>query len=114
MALHSELPIYKVTYDLTVLVKRLVSQFQRNYREHGKRLDDECLGLVIQIYRANATRDKRAALSELIERLQVVELLLRLARDLRLIPVSQFAAAIELTSKIGKQATGWRKASPAV
>jgi hypothetical protein len=56
MSLHSELPIYKVTYDLTILVKKLASQFPRNYRDHGKRLDGECLELVVLIYRANSAR----------------------------------------------------------
>ena len=41
--------------------------------------------------------------------MQVVELLLRLSRDLRLISTGQYARAIELTDAIGKQANGWRK-----
>ncbi|UGA37891.1 four helix bundle protein [Chromobacterium haemolyticum] len=53
----------------------------------------------------------------MLERLQVVELTLRLSHDLRLIAPRQYAGAIELTDKIGRQATGWRKslssASPA-
>jgi hypothetical protein len=113
MALHSELPIYRATYELTMLIKQLVSNFRRNFRSHGQKLDDECLELIVQIYRANAARDKRQHLSLLIERLQVVNTLLRLSSDLHLISKAQFAKAIELTGKVGKQATGWRNASPA-
>lgn len=113
MAIHTDLPIYKVTYDLTLLVKRLVSNFRRNYRSHGQKLDDECLELVVQIYRANAAKDKREHLTKLLERLQVTNALLRLSCDLQLISKAQYSQAIQLTGQIGKQATGWRNASPA-
>jgi len=53
----------------------------------------------------------------LLERLQVVELILRLSKDMRLISTKQYAQVVELTEEVGKQATGWKKhsaASPAV
>src|SRR5690606_21549716 len=58
-----------------------------------------------------------ATLQELLERLQVVELILRLSKDMRLISTKQYAQVVELTEEVGKQATGWKKhsaASPAV
>ena len=48
---------------------------------------------------------------ELIERLQVAELMLRLSMDKRLISKTAYAQAIELTTSIGKQANGWRRAA---
>ena len=59
--------------------------------------------------------DKVPHLTSLLERLQVAELLLRLSKDMRLISTTQYAKAIALTDKVGKQANGWRKhsASPA-
>ncbi|MGR2662422.1 four helix bundle protein [Chromobacterium haemolyticum] len=118
MALHKDLPIYKVTYDLVALVTKLTANMSRDFkRSLGDDLRRECLKLSILVYRANFARSKLPHLSELLERLQVVELTLRLSHDLRLIAPRQYAGAIELTDKIGRQATGWRKslssASPA-
>lgn len=113
MALSNHLPIYKKTYDLGLLVKQLVSNFRRSYRSHGVKLDDECLELSLLIYRANVAANKRQHLNQLLERLEVVNILLRQSQDLRLISKAQYAQAIQLTGDIGKQATGWRNASPA-
>jgi hypothetical protein len=65
----------------------------------------------VLIYRANVARDKVPHLSELLERVQLAELLLRLSRDKRFVSTTQYARAIALTAAIGKQANGWRKAS---
>ncbi len=116
MALHSKLPIYKVSYDLLQLVTDVTQHYPRNFqRSMGGKLRDECVGLLVQIYRANSAADKVPHLALLLERLQVMELLLRLSRDMRFISVAKYAAAIELTDNIGKQANGWKKSqsSPA-
>ena len=112
MALHSTLPIYKVTYQLLVLATEITRNMPRDFRTSmGAKIREECLELVILIYRANSAADKVPHLTRMLERLQVAELLFRLSRDLRLIAVKHYAAAIELTSAIGKQANGWRKSS---
>jgi len=112
MALHSSLPIYKVTYELLVLATEVTRNMPRDFKASmGGKIREECLELVLLIYRANVATDKVPHLTTMLERLQVAELLFRLARDLRLIAVKQYAKAIELTAAIGKQANGWRKYS---
>jgi translation initiation factor RLI1 len=112
VALSSELPIYKVAYDLSDLAIDLVRNMPRDVKGViGGELRDQALMLVVLIYRANVAREKAAHLMEIVERLQVVELLLRLARDKRFISVKQYAMAIGLTGSIGKQATAWRKSA---
>lgn len=114
MGLHTSLPIYKVTYDLFALTAALIRNMPRDLKVSlGGKLRDECLELVLRVYRANVARDKVQHLTELLEHLQVTELVLRLAKDLRAISLKQYAAAVALTDKIGKQATGWRKHSAA-
>jgi hypothetical protein len=114
MALHSTLPIYKATYQLLVLATEITRNMPRDFKASmGTKIREECLELVVLIYRANAAADKVPHLSRLLERLQVAELLFRLSKDLRLIAVKQHAAAMELTQAIGKQANGWRKSSAA-
>lgn len=110
MALHSELPIYKVAYDLLDLTVELARNMPRDVKQSiGGKLRDECIEITVLIFRANVAREKGAHLVELLERLQVAELLLRLARDKRFISIPGYAKAIELTGKIGRQANGWRK-----
>ncbi len=112
MALHSELPIYKAAYDLCDYAVDLVRNMPRDFKGViGSELRDQCLNIVVLIYRANVAREKVPHLTDLIERLQVAELLLRLSRDKRFISTSQYAKAVALTGAIGKQAGGWRKAS---
>lgn len=112
MALHSELPIYKVAYDLLGLAVQLARNMPRDVKQQiGGTLRDECIRITVLIFRANVARDKAPHLLELLERVQVAELIVRLAHDLRFIAPKQYAAAIALTSQIGKQANGWRKAS---
>ena len=112
MAIHTALPIYKVAYDLLNVVTELVKNMPRDFkRSIGGKIADECVEIVVLIFRANWARDKGPHFGELIERLQVAELLLRLSRDKRLILTKQYAAAVDLTNSVGKQAGGWRKAA---
>lgn len=112
MALHTNLPIYKVAYSLFDLSTDLAKNMPRDYKQSiGGRVRDECIAIMVLIFRANVARDKTPHLDELLERQQVAELMLRLSRDKRLISTSQYAKAIELTSSIGKQAGGWRKSA---
>jgi hypothetical protein len=112
MAIHTELPIYKLTYELMRMAMELIKNMRRDYKGTvGKEINAECLGLTVLVYRANCARDKSPYLDKLLERVQVVELLFRLCSDLQLISVGQYAKAIALTNKIGRQANGWRKSS---
>jgi hypothetical protein len=112
MAIASTLPIYRVTYDLLQVVTRITKDMPRDYKQSlGNKVREECVELVVLIYRANCSRDKRRHLEELRERLQVAMLLLRLSKDMKLISTGQFAQTVELTDQIGKQSTGWLKAS---
>ena len=112
MGLHKDLPIYKVVYDLLAFVVALVGNMPRNLRRQlGEKLVDEGVHLTVLVFRANVSRDKAPHLTALLERLQVAELLLRLSQDLRCINRQQYGKAVELTTSIGKQAGGWRRAS---
>lgn len=112
MAIHTELPIYKVAYDLLDAITDLTKNMPRDFKASiGGKLRDECVEIVVLIFRANVAQEKTAHLVKLVERLQVAELLLRLSRDKRLISTKQYAVSIKLTESIGKQANGWRKST---
>jgi len=112
VALASTLPIYRVTYELLQVVTRITRDMPRDYKQSlGNKVREECVELVVLIYRANCSRNKRPHLEALQEHLQVVILLLRLSKDMRLISTKQFAQTVELTNQIGRQSSGWFKAS---
>ncbi len=111
MALHTALPIYKVAYDLLDTAVEVTRHMPRDMRPAiGTKIREECVEIVVLIFRANVSRDKAPHLDQLLERVQVAELLLRLSRDKRYISTAQYARAIALTTSVGKQANGWRKA----
>jgi hypothetical protein len=112
MAIHTQLPIYKVTYDLLDVVTDFAKNMPRDFkRSIGEKISAECIEITVLIFRANVAKDRAPYLTELQERLEVAQLLVRLAKDKRLISVSAYAKATELTTSIGKQATGWRNAA---
>ena len=46
----------------------------------GEKVREECVEILVLIFRANVARNKTPHIEDLLERLQVVELLLRLAK----------------------------------
>lgn len=112
MALHTDTEIYKSTYDQSKLVTQLVANMPRNYKaDFGADLRRDCMTLVKRTYQANTRDDKVPVLQRMREEVEEVNLSLRLAKDLRLISVKQYANAISIAASIGKQATGWQKSS---
>lgn len=112
MALHTQLPIYRAAYTLLDVVTDLVKNMPRDFkRSIGEKISAECIEIMVLVFRANIAADKSPHLNELLERLQVIELLLRLGMDKRLIARAAYAGAIEQTTSIGKQANGWKNAA---
>jgi hypothetical protein len=112
MALHTQLPIHKLAYDLLGLAVDLVRNMPRDVKATlGSTIRDECLRMLLLIAKANAAGDKVPHITALLEARETVELLLRTCHDKRFISHAQWARAVELTESIGKQAGGWRKQS---
>lgn len=116
MALHTTLPIYKVTLNLLLGITEATRHMPRDFKGTvGKDLRDDTARLVRLIYKANTVknREKVPYLSELIEDTQMLELQLRVSLDMHLISPKQYSEAIECTQNIGRQANGWRNHSAA-
>lgn len=113
MAQYQHLPIYKTTYELLVSITRVTASFPKAYKYSlGDKLRAEVVDLVVFIFKANSSRTDRVRQAGLfLERLQVVELMLRLCKDLRLLAVKQFAEIVSLSDSLGRQAQGWIKSS---
>lgn len=74
-------------------------------------MKDEILELIILIYRANSAKDKTLHLSMIVERVQVVQLMARLAHDMKILPRKHYAELAEKTDSLARQAQGWLKSS---
>jgi hypothetical protein len=114
MAMHTELQIHKVAFDLLSLATDLTRNIPRDFKVSlGAKVRDECIEIMVLIARANAAKDKILHLGTLVERIHVIEFLLRLFKEKRFISIPQHAKAIELTASIGKQANAWKRHSAA-
>jgi hypothetical protein len=110
MAQYTHLPIYKTTYDLLNLVTKKIKTFPRDFKYSlGDKIREECINLVIFIYKANLAKEKKEFLDLIMEKIQVVQLLIRLSKDLHLINVKGFSEIVVLIDSISKQASGWKK-----
>jgi len=114
VALHNQLPIYKQGYDLLTLAADVQQNMPRSFKASmGNKIHCECIEILVLIGRANAARGMQRAphIVALVERVEVVTLLLRLSHDKRFISPKLWAGAVQLTDSIGKQAGGWLKSA---
>ena len=114
MTLHHQLPIYKQGYDLLSLAADAQQNMPRSFKVSlGSKIHNECVEILLLIGRANAARGMGRAphIVALVERIEVVTLLLRLSHDKRFISPKVWAGAVLLTGSIGKQAGGWLKSA---
>lgn len=110
--IYDNLPVYKSTYDLLLMVFRLNRNFQRDYRYTlGENVKNELVALLVCIYQANSTVQKVPHLQKAREHVVVVKLQIRLLMDLKQINLKQYAAAAELIESISKQLAAWHKSS---
>jgi len=112
MAQYEHLPIYKQTYDVLLRVMIATKDFPREYKYTlGQKIKDELTEIIILIYRANSAENKKSHIQEILERIQAVQLLMRLSHDMKILSRRHYAALSEMTESLGKQAQGWLKSS---
>lgn len=110
MSRYQHLPIYKMTYDLLLKVMNITKSFPKEFKYTlGEKLKDELMELIILIYRANSEDQRLGTVKSIAERVQVVEVLIRLSLDLKLISNTQYANLVEMTQSLSKQTQGWAK-----
>lgn len=83
MAQYQHLPIYKATYDLLARVTQATAGFSKAYKYSlGDKLRAEVVELVVYLYKANSSRgaERAAHAAAFLERLQVVELMVRMGK----------------------------------
>lgn len=110
MATYDNLPVYKVCYDLILLLFSSGRHMQRDYRfTLGESMNKELIALMSNIYRANCRVEKKELIAQARENLEIVRLMLRLSMELKQVPLKTFATASEKIENISKQLTAWEK-----
>jgi hypothetical protein len=110
LALFSDLPVYKATYDLLLAIFQFTKDFSKDYKYTvGESIKKETLELLTLIYRANVKRDKNEVLIEARERIEVIRLFIRIMKDMQQISIKQFVQINESVENVSKQLSGWQK-----
>ena len=110
MATFDNLPVYKASYSLFLILFTGLRHMQRDYRYTlGEALKLELIALITNVYRANSREEKKPILQKARENIEVIRLLLRLSYDLKQFPLKEFAQASEKIESVSKQLTAWDK-----
>lgn len=112
MATYDELMVYKQAYDLTVELMNLTKKMDKGYKSTlGERINSACVEMLLSVYRINTARDRdrEQYFAQSREQVELIRLLLRLIKDLRLIALRRFSVLNEYVESISKQITGWQR-----
>ena len=110
MALTEELPIYRATYRLLNMLIRATQDFPRFYKYSlGVRMVDVCLDMSMLIYKANSNYEKVELIREFLSRFSMLQMLLRVCAEQKVIDTKKVTVFALEMEKIGKQATGWKQ-----
>jgi len=109
MALYYDLPVFKDVYQLILKIFDYTKDFPREYKfTLGQDLKRDGINLVRSIYRANKSKEKITYLEAFLDDFELLKLELRLASDMKLLPLKKHAEMSMLMDRIGKQITAWR------
>ena len=112
MARYDELPVYKASYDLQLMVFECIKGFPREYKYTlGEKIKNETLELIMSTFRANVSRDKSEHLLKSREQVEVVRLLLRLSKDMKILDLKRFVRLSDQLEIVSKQLSGWHQSA---
>lgn len=111
MAQYYHLNVYKKSFDFLVRITQLTSRFQRDFRHTlGEKLNNGGIEFIVIIYKANSAQqmgERVNYIKELLEKLQYINVILRLSCELRNITRENYAELTQMTQDIEKQLNGW-------
>jgi hypothetical protein len=112
MAIHTDLPIHKTSCELLGVAIDAAKHMPRDFKSNlGVEIRKECIAIVLLIARANAAKEKVPHIERLLEHVDVLQIVIRVCHEKRLVSNQIFADAIQLMGSIGRQAGGWKKSA---
>lgn len=110
MTTYDNLPVYKSSYDLLLLVFKVVKDFSREYKYTlWDTIKKEIINLITNIYKANSKTDKIKNIFLAREKIEILRLYFRLSKDLKIVNLGKFVEVNVLIESISKQLTAWEK-----
>ncbi|MGE4444127.1 MAG: four helix bundle protein [Candidatus Altimarinota bacterium] len=110
MAIYENLPVYKTSYDLIILVFQTIKLFPKEYKYSlGDKIKNETIDLISNIYKANLVKDKKEIIENARGNIEIVRLYIRISKDLKIINLSKFIDLNLLIESISKQLFAWGK-----
>ena len=111
MARYEHLPIYKKAMDLAIYLEQIVRGFSRYHKYTlGAELRQMSRDIVGAIISANSRAEKLPRLMQLREKLEGLQVLLRIAKEVRAFAsFNSYAHAANLVVDLSRQNEGWMK-----
>ena len=110
MALYFDLPVYKKTYDLLLVLLDLSSDLSKTYKYTlGERIQSESIELIVNIYKANSSMEKLQFISKSREHIEIIRLMIRILHDVKQISLKRMIFINTIIEDISKQLVGWQK-----
>jgi phage gp46-like protein len=109
-----ELKVIADFYDFMLWTINHTEKFPRNHRYSlGISIENRLQTILCTLLRAKYSRDKAAWLDKANIELEVLRFQLRLAKDLKMLPVKSHGYAAKSVNSIGSQVGGWIKGKAA-
>lgn len=108
--MHEKLLIFQKTYDLSLWLYPIVNRIPQSHRfVLGREIEERAISMVIAVVEANKKRgaERGAVQKKLSDDLDVIRILLRLAKDLRFVSIRQYASGADKINEIGRMLTAW-------
>ncbi len=111
MARYEHLPIYKKAMDLTIYFEKVVRNFSRYHKYTlGSELREKSRDIVGLIIKANSTVERLPVLLDLREKLEALNVLLRISKEVRAFnSFNSYVYVSNLVVELSRQNEGWIK-----
>jgi hypothetical protein len=108
MAHDEELPIIRAFHDFAVWFIPKIVKFPREHRfVLGERIERQLYAILENLIRAKYSRERKAILEQVNLDLEVLRFQVRLAKDLRSLPLKAYGQTAQHLVDIGRQVGGW-------
>ncbi len=110
MALYDQLPVFKTSYELLLKIYDIDRLLPKEHKHVlWEKLKALGLELVVSIYQANSSTDKKPIIVTLITQIETIKIIVRVSRDIGAISIPQYADISLLVDSITKQLRWWEK-----
>ena len=107
-----QLTLYQKHYDLILYAFPIILKYPRDTRfTLGQQTIDCLIEIARMIAVANKQRERRKTLFDIDLQLEELRLLIRLAKDLKLLPLRQYGLMSERINEVGRLLGGWMKSN---